>query len=366
MPELVTLNSAPYNPYNETFARFAMEGLQMGIQQMQHRDAMMQHQADQQQSFISENTRNMFKAEEMQMQNKEFEHRVQNDLFNQHLQSEQFAFNKDSFWKRFGLDEKRETLAENQFTYNKEHDAKVDDPFKIAQTKSLQMTNEFNADTMQAREDELNATVTSKKLANEDKLIENQIGQMNLDVYRKNPGMIEQEKQAALDLKKAQAVEEQAHADYWKQGGSHSMGDNMNLSTLLMRQKQQVDNLNKLRDDISKLGPDETITERQKSRPQAIKDLELRNKDKQTKRQELQDSYDQTHENLAWLSKQIDARMKAVDDGGGINAPASTKSSVPLPGADTGADTPAARILQQQRNKTAPAQKTGSKYEMPP
>lgn len=160
MPELVTLGSVGYNPYNDTFARFAMQGLQMGMQMMEHKDNLAQRQSEQLSNQISESTNNLYKGVEMQMRNKELNHRMENDKFNQMLDTEKFKFAQTSFWKDIAM-------KEDERDYTRKHDAEVDDPYKKSITASNELRNEWERDTWSLRMDEAIAKVDAEKQANE-------------------------------------------------------------------------------------------------------------------------------------------------------------------------------------------------------
>lgn len=246
MPDLVTLNSAPYNPYNDTFARFAMQGLSMGIQMMQQKDALAQRQQEMLSNQISESTQNLYKGVELQMRNKEMQHRFENDQFNQEMDKQKFKFSQESFWKEIAM-------KEDAIKYERTQDATVNNPYKIAQTTAIQQQNDFNkltfddrvqASHMQLAKDAMSVATTAQQLQagamQNDYNAQTQaarIASANMQPAKDALGLASSAAQAApylndpnlaakqintdIALKEAQTASDLGRADYYKNGGAN-------------------------------------------------------------------------------------------------------------------------------------------------
>lgn len=151
MSGLVTLGAAPYNPYNDTFGRFAMQGLQMGMQMIQHKDQLHQRQVEHQSSLISEGVQNLFKGQEMNMRNKELNHRIENDLFNRILDEKKFEFSKTAHADEVGLRGRDISLREKGFEFEQDKWRDYGAPHQVEVTKALADQNKFNDNTWNSR-----------------------------------------------------------------------------------------------------------------------------------------------------------------------------------------------------------------------
>lgn len=317
MASLVTLNAAPYNPYGDTFGRFAMQGLQMGIQQMQFREQMAARAAEQTQQAFSQATQNAFKGLEFELQGKEFEHRKENDAFNNMLRKEQLEFSKVQHKDQIGLESERLDLAKSQFDYMVKHDQEVDDPYQQAITKKMQEDAAFSADTAELRKEAM-------RLKNEDASAVNDINQMTAQVYKDNPNMIRDQKLAEHEYKIQQAASLKARANYYS---------NKNSDVDFMTPKQASDamraaelSLFEVMEKEKKVKPERKIPDGTQVKPEIIKIFEEQNEKSRQEREELRTLREQIEARRARLSDKVMGR------GHYSPTPASSTSSVQLPG----------------------------------
>ncbi len=331
MANLVTLGSVPYNPYNDTFARFAMQGLQMGIQQQQFRETMAARAQEQTSNLISQSTQNTFKGIEMGMQNKELNHRMQNDAFNNMLKQEQFNFEKSTYGDKLNLDKRRVGLAENQFEHQKEQDLEVDNPYKEALTAKMTQDTKFNAEMQPFAKTEL-------ELKNDKALFQSAMDEQTFKLYKDNPGLALQEKMADINYKERRA--RNASLDDDDKPISY-LDASRRWETVILRKRA-------LQDDLNSLGSEDVIPDAARSNPANaahVKEVDKKNRDRIIKQNALNESIKFADEQLADLEKYIamkrkdampDAKAAPAAPTGGVApavapAPASSSAVVPLP-----------------------------------
>lgn len=119
MPELVTLGSVPYNPYNTSFAEFALKGFQIGQASRMHADEMHQQDANRlqrQTEFAAELAQ---KGQDNAFRQVAFEHQVDEDNFRHIMEQERLQLSKDEInfnqtmaEKNFGLASRASSRAD--------------------------------------------------------------------------------------------------------------------------------------------------------------------------------------------------------------------------------------------------------------
>lgn len=389
MPDLVTLNAAPYNPYNDTFARFAMEGLQMGMSMMAQKDQLAQRQSEQLSSIVSENTRNLWKGVETQMQNKELNHRIENDKFNNALKQEELQFSKESFWSRFGLQQREQSFQEEKFQFSKEfeqdkfayekrHNREIDDPFKQAQTERLEQQNLLEEKSLPTQLETDRLRVEELRLKNENQTFENTMNQQTTSFYKEHPDFLGKEKQAKLDYMESQTTVNDAHAKAYESGGASREAS---WNQLVMRQQTLIKSKNSLSDELQKNTPPPiaSMSEKDKADPknkayieQHKGDVDAFQKRKEDLERQIQ-AIDGNLNDIAISLEHVKPNPSLLDnnptnyrnqspsdspDISPVPPPASSQSTVPLPGQ---VPDPALDTLNRA-NKNVPASKSGNPY----
>lgn len=127
MASLVTLNAAPYNPYNTSFANIAMEGLRMAQAEMARRDQNAQNQFGNYMRSVQFGADVLFKNQEMAMNRKKFDFSVDQALFERKLATEEQAFKREQFKEGIrqfdvssGFREEELGLRRDAFAFDKE------------------------------------------------------------------------------------------------------------------------------------------------------------------------------------------------------------------------------------------------------
>lgn len=275
MASLVTLGSAAYNPYNDTFGRFAMQGLQMGLSLMEHNDNLAQRKSEQLQSMISESTQNLFKGVDQQMRQKELGHRIENDLFNRILDTKKMEFEQSAHQDNVAF-------RNSEASYRKEQDRLVNNPAALARTEALVqetqqnkltfddrlqalklsnaassigiaqntqelvaqgLTNEYNRETMPFRisQASMQPAMTAMEIAEKAR---------KESVYQKNPGLYERGITADIEAKEAQAEADKALGEYRKSGGPTRDRELAKASEVT----SMINGMSKLQEDAAKYG----------------------------------------------------------------------------------------------------------------
>lgn len=126
MASLVTLGSAPYNPYNTSFAGIALQGLGMAQNEMNQRDQIAQASYQNYMKSVQFGADLLFKGQEMQLAKRKMDFMVDQSMFERKMAVEEMAFKKEQASvanaradRGLSLDERRVGLAEDRFTFDK-------------------------------------------------------------------------------------------------------------------------------------------------------------------------------------------------------------------------------------------------------
>lgn len=158
MASLVTLNSAPYNPYNTSFANIALEGLRMAQNEMARRDQNAQNQFSNYQRSIEFGANVLFRQQEMQLNRRKFDFSVDQALFERKLSQEEQQFRREQFQEGIrqfdvssGFKEQEIGLRRDEGAF-RERVYEEGSPMREAQTQGQLLENSINLDTLQERQ----------------------------------------------------------------------------------------------------------------------------------------------------------------------------------------------------------------------
>lgn len=127
MASLVTLGSAPYNPYNTSFGQFAMQGLAMAQNEMNQRDQLAQASYQNYMKNVQFGADLLFRGQEMQLQRRKMDFTVDQAMFERKMAQEEMQFRKEQaaegarrFDAGMKMDERRLQLGEDRFDFEKQ------------------------------------------------------------------------------------------------------------------------------------------------------------------------------------------------------------------------------------------------------
>lgn len=192
MASLVTLGSAPYNPYNTSFAGIALQGLGMAQGEMNQRDQIAQASYQNYMKSVQFGADLLFKGQEMQLAKRKMDFMVDQSMFERKMAVEEMAFKKEQAaesGRRFDaglkIDERRTNLAEERFNFDK---TVYDD---AAPVRDLQTTNSAiqamgNLQSLQWAQEDRPLGIRTREIQNATALANTAIGFQNADTSALN------------------------------------------------------------------------------------------------------------------------------------------------------------------------------------